>query len=120
MLSDVPNFAFAIGYTNSSWTLKVDLVCEYLVQADRAHGPPRLRRSACRSTTTRRCRRGRCWTSAPATCSAPSTSFPRQGTSGPWQMAMSYAQDLQTLRDGAVDDAVLHFSRSRERVGQPA
>ena len=29
MLSDVPNFAFAIGYTNSSWTLKVDLVCEY-------------------------------------------------------------------------------------------
>src|SRR5581483_4769682 len=30
MLSDIPNFAFAIGYTNSSWTLKVDLVCEHL------------------------------------------------------------------------------------------
>ena len=30
MLSGVPNFAYAIGYTNSSWTLKVDLVCEYL------------------------------------------------------------------------------------------
>src|SRR5581483_5512805 len=30
MLSGVPNFAFAIGYTNSSWTLKVDLVCEHL------------------------------------------------------------------------------------------
>ena len=30
MLSDVPNFAFAIGYTNASWTLKVDLVCEHL------------------------------------------------------------------------------------------
>src|SRR5439155_109236 len=29
MLSDVPNFAFAIGYTNASWTLKVDLVCEH-------------------------------------------------------------------------------------------
>ncbi|MEA2170574.1 MAG: hypothetical protein QOF76_3874, partial [Solirubrobacteraceae bacterium] len=29
MLSGVPNFAFAIGYTNSSWTLKVDLVCEH-------------------------------------------------------------------------------------------
>ncbi|MEM6605543.1 MAG: NAD(P)/FAD-dependent oxidoreductase [Pseudomonadota bacterium] len=29
MLSGVPNFNFAIGYTNSSWTLKVDLVCEY-------------------------------------------------------------------------------------------
>ena len=30
MLSEVPNFAFAIGYTNSSWTLKVDLVCDHL------------------------------------------------------------------------------------------
>ena len=30
MLSGVPNFAFAVGYTNSSWTLKVDLVCEHV------------------------------------------------------------------------------------------
>ena len=26
MLEGVPNMAFAIGYTNASWTLKVDLV----------------------------------------------------------------------------------------------
>ncbi|MEL7129278.1 MAG: NAD(P)/FAD-dependent oxidoreductase, partial [Pseudomonadota bacterium] len=30
MLSGVPNFAFSIGYTNSSWTLKVDILCKYL------------------------------------------------------------------------------------------
>ena len=29
MLSEVPNFAYAIGYTNSSWTLKIGLLCEY-------------------------------------------------------------------------------------------
>ncbi|PQM45081.1 FAD-containing monooxygenase EthA [Mycobacterium talmoniae] len=29
MLSGVPNLAFAVGYTNISWTLKVDLVCEH-------------------------------------------------------------------------------------------
>ena len=29
MLSGIPNFAMAIGYTNSSWTLKIGLVCEY-------------------------------------------------------------------------------------------
>src|SRR6185369_10374389 len=29
MLSGVPNLVFAIGYTNASWTLKVDLVCAY-------------------------------------------------------------------------------------------
>ena len=30
MLSGVPNFVFTIGYTNASWTLKADLVAEYV------------------------------------------------------------------------------------------
>ena len=30
MLSGVPNLALALGYTNASWTLKGDLVCEYV------------------------------------------------------------------------------------------
>ena len=29
MLDGVPNFCFAVGYTNSSWTLKVGLLCRY-------------------------------------------------------------------------------------------
>ena len=32
MLNDVPNAAFVIGYSNASWTLKADLVCEYVVR----------------------------------------------------------------------------------------
>ena len=30
MLSDVPNLAIALGYTNASWTLKCDLTCQYV------------------------------------------------------------------------------------------
>src|SRR5262249_7657939 len=30
MLGGVPNFAFTIGYTNASWTLKADLVSEFV------------------------------------------------------------------------------------------
>lgn len=30
MLSDVPNMAFAMGYTNASWTLKVDITCDHV------------------------------------------------------------------------------------------
>ncbi len=32
MLEGVPNLVFAIGYTNASWTLKVDLVAEFVVR----------------------------------------------------------------------------------------
>ncbi len=31
MLSGVPNFAFTVGYTNASWTLKADLVARVRV-----------------------------------------------------------------------------------------
>ncbi len=30
MLSGIPNFAYTVGYTNASWTLKADLVAEYV------------------------------------------------------------------------------------------
>ena len=32
MLSDIPNFAIAIGYTNASWTLKCDLNCHFVTK----------------------------------------------------------------------------------------
>ena len=32
MLDGVPNFALALGYTNSSWTLKIGLLCEHFCQ----------------------------------------------------------------------------------------
>ena len=30
MLTHMPNMAFTIGYTNASWTLKADLVSEFV------------------------------------------------------------------------------------------
>lgn len=32
MLADLPNFAFAVGYTNSSWTLKIGLIANYFTR----------------------------------------------------------------------------------------
>jgi cation diffusion facilitator CzcD-associated flavoprotein CzcO len=110
LLSDVPNFAFAIGYTNSSWTLRVDLVCEYFCRLlgymDR-HGYEK-----CVSHND-----------DPTIGTRPLLDFnagyvqrsihelPNQGTRYPWTMAMSYAQDVKNLRNGPIEDAALKFSR---------
>ena len=32
MINDVPNFAFIIGYTNASWTLKADIASAYFTK----------------------------------------------------------------------------------------
>ena len=73
LLSDVPNFAYMFGYTNSSWTLKVGLVCEHfcrlLAHMD-AHGHDHLLPAGARVNG----RPGHCWISAPVTSSEQSTS----------------------------------------------
>jgi cation diffusion facilitator CzcD-associated flavoprotein CzcO len=109
MLSGVPNFAFAVGYVNASWTLKVDLVCEWLcrvlahmdargaavalpVPAD-PPGPTRPLLDFSAGYVQRALER-----------------FPKQGDRPPWRIAMSYAEDVAVLRDGEVDDGVLQFA----------
>ncbi|TQK28453.1 NAD(P)/FAD-dependent oxidoreductase [Arthrobacter sp. SLBN-53] len=111
MLSGVPNFAFAFGYTNSSWTLKVGLLCEHfcrLLSHMDARGVDQVRPVL----------------TDPAMPTLPLLDFaagyvqraidrlPRQGTRGPWQMTMNYTVDAQVLRNGPVADDCLRFSRT--------
>ena len=42
MFCGVPNMAYALGYTNASWTLKCDLVGAVCLPADQPHGRARL------------------------------------------------------------------------------
>ena len=35
MLDDVPNFAFVVGYTNASWTLKADISAVFITKVRR-------------------------------------------------------------------------------------
>jgi cation diffusion facilitator CzcD-associated flavoprotein CzcO len=108
MLSGVPNLAFAIGYTNASWTLKCDLtsryVCRLLNYMDAKH------------LTTCTPRRD------PDIEELPLIDFssgyvtralhelPRQGATVPWRLYQNYALDLATLRHGRVDDPAMQFS----------
>ena len=107
MLSGVPNLVYMIGYTNASWTLKVDLVGEYVVRLlrhlrDRGLGVAVPERD-------------------PAVEEAPFLDFgagyvqrsiddlPKQGTRAPWRLAMNYAVDAVALRHSRVDDAAMRF-----------
>jgi cation diffusion facilitator CzcD-associated flavoprotein CzcO len=117
MLSGVPNFAFAIGYTNASWTLKVDLVCEHLCRL-----LARMDALGCDTVTP--------VLVDPALERRPLLDFqagyvqraverlPKQGTRGPWTVAMSYAADRERLREGPVEDPELRFSAGARELGR--
>src|SRR4051794_5349061 len=118
MLSGVPNFAFAIGYTNASWTLKVDLVCEHLCrllaymdqrEADMVvpvRDGGEMDRRPLFDLTSGYVMRG-------------IQRFPHAGTRGPWTAAMAYERDVERLRDGPVDGPELRF-RTRVAPREPA
>ncbi len=110
MLSDVPNFAFAMGYTNASWTLKVDLVCEHLTRLlgyMDEHGYEQCTpRNDDPTLTTRPL-----LDFAAGYVQRSVHEWPRQGSRFPWTLAMSYRQDRETLRKGRIEDPALEFSR---------
>jgi monooxygenase len=108
MVSDVPNFAFAIGYTNSSWTLKVDIVCEFLGrligELDRTGSDTCVPHPSDPAMETRPL-----LDFGAGYVQRAVHSFPKQGTQGPWKLAMSYASDVKNLRKGPVADPELRF-----------
>jgi monooxygenase len=110
MLSGVPNFAFTVGYTNASWTLKADLVSEYVVRLLRyldRHGYDQCVPTNDDPTVTTRplldFQAGYVLRSV--------EEFPKAGSRQPWQLGMSYAHDLVKLRHGSMDDGAMRFSR---------
>jgi monooxygenase len=104
MLSGVPNLALTIGYTNASWTLKCDLVSEYvcrlLTELDRTGRtvvtpvrPPPGPREPLLTLQSGYIARG-------------IGQMPKQGPGRPWRLNQNYAKDVLLFRRGPVTDGV--------------
>jgi monooxygenase len=108
MLSDVPNLAFVMGYTNASWTLKSELaaayVCRllnYLDQRGAAYCCPRRRDARVEEEPLIDFSSGYVRRSIDA--------FPRQGSRAPWRLYQNYVRDRRMLRRAPLDDGTLEF-----------
>lgn len=117
MYSNVPNMAGVFGYINASWTLRVDIVGEYITrllkQMD-AYGAvaatPVLPADAQLESddvfsefSSGYLKRGK-------------DKMPRNAPSLPWRLNQDYKRDKQDMRQAPIDDGVLHFTRARELV----
>ena len=116
MLEGVPNFAFALGYTNASWTLKADLTGEYVCRLLRhmdAHGH---RQCVPRDTEPPGTERPLLDFSA-GYVQRSLDQLPKQGARAPWRLWMNYPLDVLALRLGSVDDGAMEFSGGRDATG---
>jgi monooxygenase len=109
MMSGVPNFASVFGYINASWTLKADLICNYVCRLLNFMDSKGVRQVTPRPLDE--------------TAAAPFVEnfssgyiqralagWPKQGQKKPWRVYQNYFRDTITLKWTRVDDEGLEFS----------
>ncbi len=111
MLRGVPNLSYTLGYSNASWTLKCNLVAEYV----------------CRLLNYMSRHRYDCATPVgpePAPVDDPAINLtsgyiergidllPKQGSTRPWKFHQNYLKDLRDLKWSALNDGTMEFTRS--------
>ncbi|MDT5357182.1 MAG: monooxygenase [Mycobacterium sp.] len=110
MLTGMPNMAFTIGYTNASWTLKADLVSEFVCRVLNymdEHG--------CETVVPQH--PGDSVDERPLMDFTPGyvlralDYLPKAGSVTPWRLKQNYLLDVRLIRRGRVDDEALHFAK---------
>ncbi len=108
MYSGIPNLASVFGYTNASWTLKAELICEYVCRLlnhmeRRGYDQcvPRLDAEAVETDAFVDFSSGYVQRALDA--------LPKQGRRRPWKVYQNYLKDLLVMRFGALHDGVMEY-----------
>lgn len=108
MFSDIPNLAWTIGYTNSSWTLKADLTSEYVARLiktmDRKGAKictPRLKDPEVEAVDFFDFSSGYVQRSKDI--------LPKQGSKFPWRLRQNYLLDIFILRFSRIEDGTMEL-----------
>ena len=115
MLGGLPNCAFVFGYINSSWTLRAELVCEYVCKLLRFMDEHDY---------------GQCCPEPDPTVEAlppidlnagyvtrAAGLIPSQGSRDPWRFNQSVALDRALLQGQPIDDGTLRFVEKQPARG---
>jgi monooxygenase len=115
MFSGVPNFAWCVGYTNASWTLRADLssqyVCRFINHLDaqgHASGMPDPRGASGRPRPIIDLSSGYVTRVVGL--------LPQQGSSSPWTIRQNWLLDSHDMRRTDLDEAMVFTARATEPV----
>lgn len=120
MFSGVPNLIYTIGYINASWTLRSELVAEFvcrlvnrMTELGARRCVPRLRASDSGMPEYHMIE-----DFSPGYMQRGMHLFPKQGDRDPWRNTQNYLLDRDLIRNAPIDDDVLDFGDGP--LGKPA
>ena len=110
MYSGVPNLASAFGYTNASWTLKAELICEYVCRL--LNYMERRGYDECRPRLDAQAEATEAFVDfSSGYVQRALESLPKQGARRPWKVYQNYVKDLLQFRYRRLNDGVMEFRR---------
>lgn len=114
MFSGVPNLVYTLGYINASWTLRSELVAEYvcrlinhLDECGADYCKPALRQSDQNMPTALPLN-----DFTPGYIMRAIDKFPKQGDRDPWCNRQNYMLDKALIRKAPIDDGALEFAKA--------
>lgn len=117
MFSNVPNMAGVFGYLNASWTLRVDIVGEYITRLLRQMDKYGAVAATPAMPAGSEPAEDDIFDFSAGYIQRGKDSMPRNAETLPWRLNQDYRRDRQDMRHALIDDGVLHFTRARELVG---
>ncbi|GAB18649.1 putative monooxygenase [Gordonia effusa NBRC 100432] len=110
LLEDVPNFAWSVGYTNASWTLRADMTARavatllrYMRSEGYTHAYPHLGAVSMASTPL--------WDLQAGYVQRAPEALPKAGTTGKWRVRHNYYRDAIDHRFDDVTESMV-FGRT--------
>jgi cation diffusion facilitator CzcD-associated flavoprotein CzcO len=117
MLSGLPNMALAFGYTNASWTLKVDLTCERVCRL--LNHMDKTGADFCTPTPPSDIEPLPLLSFSSGYVQRALPELPKQGSKPPWRTYQNYVQDMMTIRFGRIEDGHLKFAKAKPAEARP-
>ena len=116
MFEDLPNFGMVFGYTNASWTLKADLISEFVCRLLKHMDKKGLRQVTPRNHGD--VEHIPFVDMSSGYIQRALAKVPRQGSKAPWKLYQNYVLDLLMLRYGRLLDGSLEFSHPAKSVSR--
>lgn len=118
MYSNIPNLAHSFGYTNASWTLKSELISEYICRLVN-----HMDKNGYSQATARHAQKTSEGGEVVVDFSSgyiqrAKNELPKKGAARPWLAHQNYIKDMMDIRYGNLNDGVLTFSK-KQPASQP-
>jgi monooxygenase len=111
MFNDIPNMASVFGYVNASWTLKTDIVCDYVCRLLKTMDAKGVKIANPHLSDRDMPRLPFVEDFSSGYFARSFDKLPKNGDRHPWRVIQNYAAEKKILTQEPVDDGIMQFGQ---------